>query len=442
MVRGGYDEARQLCEYVMQGRATTLGEDHRDTLRARAVWAQLLDCMGLEEALNAQHEAASLHMQHLGVSDPATLEVMSSLASFLAHRGETDESLKVLRSALQACKNELGEDAEVTLGYTEDLAMLLDSFGQVEEAATLFCATFTLRRKTLGDAHKDTLRAAHNFAVFLDRAGRREEADQHFRIALRGRRTSLGQTDDATLETLHALADLHISSGDSEEAEFLLGQTLRTLEAQCGPHDPRTISCAEKLATLTQVPSSSGDQVWGLVPRPSEECLSVGSCTPREAELEDELAAADLEDELAAWDSTVEATTCYGTNGHPPSSEASKPESNQAKASFQACASENCNGNDCYVKPQDCHGSQLVSTAPEGSAASSVPVGSDLGSLSNLTTRPQEEVRFQALTDAELRACSWSPRGHPEVSPELPQAAVEFGTGTGNSGGMPRSISM
>jgi len=241
---------------------------------------------------------------------------------------------------------------------------------------------------------------------------------------------------------------LHINSGESEEAEFLLGQTLRTLEAQCGPHDPRTIGCAEKLATLTQVRISGGDQVWGLVPRPSEECLSVGSCTPvRAADLEDELAAADLEDELAAWDSAVEATNCYGTKGHAPSLEASKPESNQAKASFQACASENCNGNDCCVKPEDGHGSQLVSTVPEGSAYS-LPDGSDLGSLSNLTTRPQKKVNFQALADAELRACSWSPRRHSpwhhgiEMSQELPQAVVEFGSGTGNSGGIPRSISM
>jgi len=400
MIRGEYDEARQLCEYVMQGRASTLGEDHRDTLRARAVWAQILDSMGLEEAVHAQHEAASLHERHLGISDPATLEVMSSLARCLAHRGESDESLRVLSSAFEACKNEMGEDAEVTLGYTEDLAMLLDSFGQLGEASSLFSATFTLRRRTLGDAHKDTLRAAHNYAVFLERAGRREEAEQHFLIALHGRRTALGWHHEATLETLDAVADLRVNSGEGEEAEFLPSQTLRTLEAQCGPHDTRTIECAEKLANLTQVPISGGDQAWGLVPRPSEECFSVGSCTPR---------AADLEDEIAAWDSAVEATNCYDGNGNR---------------------------------------SLWDSKTPAGSG-DSLPADSDhLGPWSNLTGPERDSVDLQALTSGDLRACSWSPRRHSlwngvmETSQEPPQVALEFVSSAGHAHGIQRSTSV
>jgi len=244
------------------------------------------------------------------------------------------------------------------------------------------------------------------------------------------------------LETLHALVDLHVHSGEGEEAEFLLGQTLRTLEAQCGPHNARSIACAEKLATLTQVPCSSGDQVWGLVPRSSDECLSVGSCTPRDA---------DPESECAAWDGAVEATNCNGTNAHVPLLEDSEPESTQAKTLFQAYESESCNGNDCVVKTQDGHSRDLVwdtTKTPAGSGYP-LPVGSDLEPLSNLTTRPAEgdTADFQTYDNVELRACSCSPRSHSlwnggmEMSQELPQGDVELCSSTGHGGGIRRSVS-
>ena len=189
---GKPEEARLLCEEMLQGDRETRGDRDPGTLASIGLLADLLEKQGkLVEAIPLFTEVLEAYVLRYGME-----------------RWETSVHAKLLVSNLRK------------VGQLEEAEALADKHGLAEQ---LQASKETVRanRETLGDRHEDTLFAISNLAMLLEKQGKLVEAIPLYTEALEGYVLLLGMEHATTSRYAKRLVSKLRKVGQQEEAEAL-----------------------------------------------------------------------------------------------------------------------------------------------------------------------------------------------------------------------------
>ena len=154
---GLFDRAEPLLRETLQTCLRGLGEEHPETLHARANLALLcLDLGRYDEAGRLYEQTLEARRRVLGGNHPDTLQTMHSLA-WLHHKlGHFAEAEPLYAEVLERRREILGEDDPETLWSMHALAWVRHGLGRSAEAEPLYEEVLRRRRRVLGavEAHR------------------------------------------------------------------------------------------------------------------------------------------------------------------------------------------------------------------------------------------------------------------------------------------------
>ena len=132
---GGMGESKQagvMQEQVLEARVRVLGEEHPDTLHAKADLATTLQGMGeLTQARLLAEQVVATQTQILGATHFQTLAAMALLATILVAQGDEREAVSLLTKSLEIAFRVFGQKHTVT---TEAAWRLVESCGPHQAA--------------------------------------------------------------------------------------------------------------------------------------------------------------------------------------------------------------------------------------------------------------------------------------------------------------------
>lgn len=220
-------EAGELLRQTFEDNRRTLGEGHRDTLRAKENLAVNLAEQGKhEEAEKMYRQIWTVRDRILGESDPQTLASMQKLGEMLENRGKSAEAESIHRQTLGIRRRVLGDDHLDTRLSMAHLGLALNSQGKTEGARSLVEELIELKRKAtlVQDVQAGTLNDYSWLLLTCEPADLRDAATA-LPIAEEAVRLS-GRQDQEILDTL-ALAqrmtgDLQAAIATQREALALI----------------------------------------------------------------------------------------------------------------------------------------------------------------------------------------------------------------------------
>jgi eukaryotic-like serine/threonine-protein kinase len=282
------ERAREIQERVLGPRALELSQ----TLEGQArVAVYLGDLAGAE--LRAR-ESASIREEILGRGDPATLDILSALASILRYQGRYTEAEEGFREVLELrrrldpvdparlsgdllqvaglLRNHRGdrEGAEELIREALDLqeggdrnrfwalsslAGVMEARGEISEAGSLLREALEDRRRIFGDVHPMISEAIGQYAGFLARTGRAGEAEALFREAVEVDLRTVGPDHTRHAGTLTGWAAALAAQGRLAEADSL---ALRAVEIRKRAQGSRASIVAQTLSILADIRKQRG----------------------------------------------------------------------------------------------------------------------------------------------------------------------------------------
>ncbi|MCK7593727.1 serine/threonine-protein kinase [Pseudomarimonas salicorniae] len=235
--------AERTLRSVLAGFRRLLGEHDRETLSVLADLGSVLQERGQHgEAERLIRRAHALRHEHLGPSDPDTLQSLNDLALLLQADGQLEEAEQRLRQALQDYRERFDDEDPNVLALLGNLAGVLQDMGQLDEAETMFRKQLENERRLLGEQHPDTLTSLNNLAILLHERGKDEEAVRMLSSTLENQKRILGSQHPATLNTLSNLAIIEHDRGRPAVALPLAAQALRISRSLYGNAHPSTLS--------------------------------------------------------------------------------------------------------------------------------------------------------------------------------------------------------
>jgi tetratricopeptide (TPR) repeat protein len=246
---GRYDEAERLQRQALEGRESTLGSMHPETLRSLNNLASVLASQHrFNEAEVLLRRTIEGRKIVLGSTHPHTLDSMLLLATTLYQKGQHAEAEALERHVMEICKAELGADNRSTLVAMQHLAYFLTRRGCAAEAEELLQHVLRCKEARVGPMHPFTLDVVDDLAYAVRQQGRNHEAEVLNRRALLGREVSLGPTHQETLQSLTNLGVSILNLGRHAEAEQLFRRAFKIKSDTLGVNHVSTLLSANNLA--------------------------------------------------------------------------------------------------------------------------------------------------------------------------------------------------
>ena len=160
-------EAAKLHRQTLENNRQTLGEGHKDTLRAMENLADTLtEQREHDQAEELYREIWTVRQRFLGENDPQTLESMHNLAVVLQKRNKPAEAEALHRQVLESRLQVLGEDHEATRLSMAHLGMVLLDLEKAESAEPYVAELIQLRKAEA--SQRDASANTHNdYAMLL-----------------------------------------------------------------------------------------------------------------------------------------------------------------------------------------------------------------------------------------------------------------------------------
>jgi tetratricopeptide (TPR) repeat protein len=292
MVQGLAHQAIPLARQVFRMRSVTLGEDHRETLRAQIKLGEaLLRSDQLDEARDVLSRSLEIGRRVFGEDALGTATVEATLAAVLRRQGQFDEAEKPALHALSTREKIFGRYHLETARSLAGLAALESRRGRPVDAEIRTREALEIRRRVLGDDRLETARSWANLAALVGRRGDHEQAAQLWLRAFQIRSRSLGPDHRDTLRARDGLVAAYRVLGWDDLAELIgaaPGQDAASAAVAGAPlaapdsdrPDPITLSpswemrIADALAWLPRIHERAVRETLGL---PMGETLSEGS---------------------------------------------------------------------------------------------------------------------------------------------------------------------
>ncbi|WP_007512061.1 FxSxx-COOH system tetratricopeptide repeat protein [Pseudofrankia saprophytica] len=247
--QGDYPTSRRIGEHVHDRWATSLGEDHRDTVRAAADLADTLWAQGIFPAARVLEEDVLVWRRRvLGEDHPDTIRAASNLAVTLADQGDYLAARALKEDVLARYRRVLGEDHPDTIFAASLLAVTLADQGDYLAARVLKEDALARYRRVLGEDHPDTIGAASNLAATVADLGDYPAARVLGEDVLARRRRVLGEDHPDTIGAASNLAVTLADQGDFPAARVLQEDVLVWRRRVLGVDHPETIFAASNLA--------------------------------------------------------------------------------------------------------------------------------------------------------------------------------------------------
>jgi len=264
-----------------------LGPENPATLDVMTSLARCILVSSPDEAIALDRAALKAHQAKLGPDDPKTLGAMLVLARGLnatSHNREdaaaTAESLALFQKVLATNETKLGPDNPETLWNALDLASFYSGQKKFAEAEVLYRRVLQAREKALGPDATDTLNPVRMLAFLREDQKDYPGAIEYARRAAAGSERTLGPDDKETLSCQRGLAGLLQRSkvpANIAEAEGLYRKTLEAYLRTVGPGQPDTLEAYDSLITLLGKEGKAEEAKTLNLQRLSEQGKAVGT---------------------------------------------------------------------------------------------------------------------------------------------------------------------
>jgi len=218
----------------------------------------------------------------LGEDAPTTIRAMMYLGWSYQHMGQgwttlrdptrrpqrtpwSEETITLLREALDRSRDVFGDDALLTLDAAGNLALALGEYGSYTEAEELIREAIARSVRTQGESDPRTLNFRMTLVAVLYLSGRVEDAIATGQEVRESLRRTLGDSNLLALVMELKLGVLQLEEGRIDEAEPLLRDTARRLPLVVGGNDQFSRECERAIARLERLKEesprrSTGDQ--------------------------------------------------------------------------------------------------------------------------------------------------------------------------------------
>jgi tetratricopeptide (TPR) repeat protein len=229
---------------ILARRRAALGEDHPDTLESMNDLATALHSVGrYADALALHQDVRERRTRLLGEDDRATLHAAHGVARALTILGRFDEGLRVAEDVLERHGATLGEDHPQTPRFLRDIAVLLVYLGRYKEAYRKAVDAHERARAAMGDNHPETLSAAHGLTMALTALNRHTEAQHLIKDTLQRLQRNFGESHTYALELTTSLGFVLATCGRPADAHTLLTDTMTRHVQVYGTDYPNSLQC-------------------------------------------------------------------------------------------------------------------------------------------------------------------------------------------------------
>ncbi|MER5440072.1 FxSxx-COOH system tetratricopeptide repeat protein [Streptomyces sp. NPDC002790] len=230
---GVYSEALDIDRQVLESRRTLLKGRHPWTLDSQISYAIDLRLTGrYDEAESNQLQSLRENRLVMGESNPQTLKAEYNLALCQYRKGERVKAGKVLASVLERGERVMGETHPWTLVFACAQSCFAREDGDIDEARELSEAIISRYEVTLAESHPFVAGVRANHALILRNVGEREHAHDLIERALADMTAAVGENHPWTLGCAVNASALRNLVGDTESAAELSNATVtRAIEA-------------------------------------------------------------------------------------------------------------------------------------------------------------------------------------------------------------------
>ncbi len=247
--QGHYVEAEDVLQKVTDIRTQKLGEEHPETLEARAALLSAKANLARHaEAESGYRTLVALDEKVFGPEDPTTLWNREMLATTLMNRGKYSEAESDFRKLSEIDEKILGAEHPTTLLARNNLAAALLQRGNNAEAKLQFADLAQVDAKVLGPEHPQTLLALYNVAVTLIALDQPAEAETSLRQLIPLRQKTLGTNHPETLCTERILGLALDRQRKFAEAQTIYAHVISACEKAFGPENQETIDAYGAMA--------------------------------------------------------------------------------------------------------------------------------------------------------------------------------------------------
>ena len=263
---GGRDQFAALLAV----RERVSGAEHPATLGVRSSLAFFTGLAG--DAAAARDQLAELlpvYERVSGAEHPDTLEVRTSLAYWTGEAGDAVAARDQLAALVPVYERVSSPEHRGTLGARAFLALFTGDTGDAAGARDQHAALLPISEQVRGPEHPATLLTRARLAHWTGQAGDAAAARDQFAALLPARERVLGAEHPTTLVTCTRLAHWTGQAGDAAAARDQFAALLPVLERVCGAEAPDTLTARGSLATWTGQAGDAGgarDQFAALLP--------------------------------------------------------------------------------------------------------------------------------------------------------------------------------
>ena len=246
---GDYEEAERIFKRATALADIELGDEHAQTLHARANLASaFVEVSRFEEAITIMEPVYETRRRVLGEFHPETISSLSLLGTMYHRVGRDLDAAPILESVLEMRTESLGPEHGDTLTTANNLAMTYADLGRLEDAAALLESVLESQKETLGEDHPQTLATINNLAGMYGDLDRVEEAEQMLLLAIEIKSRVLEPDHPSILISRGNLAGSYNDQGRHQEAYELYKQVYDTCLDTLGDKDMRTLAAMNGVA--------------------------------------------------------------------------------------------------------------------------------------------------------------------------------------------------
>ncbi|MFF0451547.1 FxSxx-COOH system tetratricopeptide repeat protein [Streptomyces sp. NPDC004609] len=246
---GDFRTAKIVQEEICTNLAERLGDEHPDTLSARAELANLTGLVGDPAAARDMLEALLPMCEGVwGPGDGRTLALTGRFADWTGQAGGWARARDICAELLPLLREVSGEEHPNTLTVWADLGFWTGQTGDFAGACAHYAAFLPIRERVLGTDHPDILSGRDQYARWLGENGD-PIAARDMCVDLLGRHSRVfGAEHHLTLWARANLAWWTGKAGDAASARVQYTALLAVRERVSGPDHPASLVARANLA--------------------------------------------------------------------------------------------------------------------------------------------------------------------------------------------------